>query len=347
MNTLPPKLVICADLLRPNPDFHPNQADNVRRIHALLRAPLGRFFAQVESIDTRLDGRHLSDCYRDAYGEEGDPVLGWARHYEANELPAIFHGPLERALTGSLVIVFEASPALQAFLSARSIPFIDVRLHPARFLDDLVLWFYASDEESNMRLTSAAMLPETLAVQAQALRRRHVGADPSLPDDAVVYLAQCSRDASLILDGRFVSVLDKREILVQRCAGRRTFIKPHPYDPRSINAKEWAALFPDAEWLDINLYAVLATHLPLDFVTISSSAGFEAELLGHRVLALSPRAPLNGSSMHQRYTAITHAYWMPEFWEWVLGLSAHSPRPDASTFEAHRLRRILDLSWSL
>ena len=344
---LPAKLVICSDMTRPNPDLDPNQAANAERFHEILREPLGGFFSEIELISTALGGKDLASIYRDVYGAvHEEPLAAWARHFDQDELPKEFVALLENAMQGALVAIFEPSPALVAFMERRMIPYVELRLHPARFLSDLLLWVRAGELNMNQRLRMYAASPDIVATEV--VKRRGGAKKPlDIARDAITFLAQTSRDSSLILDGRFFELAQQSERLKRLCAGRRTVIKPHPYDIRSINARDWAELFPQAPWSNENLYETLASEPVLEFVTISSGAGFEAQAFGHRVTALSPRAPLQGSPAHTRFTPLLSAYWSRDFWGWVLGKRPSPPVLDPHDFIPSRLRRALGLSWSL
>lgn len=333
--------------MRPNPDLHPNQAQNVRMIYSILGHSLERIFAEVDLIDTTLGGKGLSSLFHEVYCTVfEDPLQGWAQYYDAFEPPRLFKGLLEEAMMDAFVIIFEASPVLIRFMSRLEIPFIDIRLHPARFLCDLLFSFRASDAKLDNRLRRFGVAAEYVEAEVNTLREKNLGARAVLPEDAIIFIAQCSRDATIIHEGRFMSIMEKSDVLKQHCAERPTFIKPHPYDQNSINAKEWAKIFPTSEWLDLNLYEMFASHHNLNFVTISSSAGYEAELFGHKTLSLSPRAPKFDDMIHQLYTPLLHVYWLPEFWEWVFNLSSAPPAIDPITFTTDRLRKAIGMSWS-
>lgn len=297
-------------------------------------AGLAEQFERCTVIDETIAGEPLETLYAQAY--RSDPIAGWARVQAGGTVPPAFEAPLAKATRDALVVLFEAPPVLLAALDRLGRPWIDVRVDARRFLADLLLTFRASDARIGGRLAGATLDPDFLAAEIAYVRARHFHLPAALPADALVVLAQVANDASLIHHGAMARPEDFAVEIEAACGGRRVFLKPHPYDDGSA-ITAWQRLLPDAVLLDTNFYELIAVERAMEMLTLSSGAGVEAELFGHRVRRLLPPA-VEG-------TAVLHAWWYPGFWRWCLGES-DAPAPVLPPFVPDRLRRLLNLDWS-
>jgi hypothetical protein len=341
-------LVFCGDVFRVAPDGSFAQAWQVRLLDAILGDSLSPLFADKYVTDTEFGGLAYASFYDQLYGESARaPIDCWAAAHCATTLPDFAETVLSSAFENAFVVVFEAAPSLTRWMARNFIPYVDVRVHPARFLSDLVLSFYSNVPTLQARLMQFSMKDAFLRSEINFVRAVYAHrSQPAIPD-GVIFLPQTSYDATLIEDGEFISLINHEQRLLEICRGRPTFIKPHPQEQDSRSVLEWRALFPDAEVLDVNFYEMIARRPTQGrFVTISSSAGFEAEAFGHQVTHLAARNWRAGSAFHSSYAHLTHEYWSPAFWRWAFELGDDMTAVHTVPFVPDRFRRAVQIRWS-
>jgi hypothetical protein len=277
----------------------------------------------------------------------------WAARYVANSsnLPDM---PVD-ALLGRFCVTYEAPPYLITLLDALRVPWLDIRLHPVRFLDDLIFAVRAADAETQAGLLEQA-LPESLAIVTAGLREAmgQFISDATVPDDTLLVVGQRPLDATQIVGDRFFDAADHRAEIERVCAAHRAvLLKPHPTgEAHSLLLAAAGARANVLGTTSDNLYRLLALPQVTALLTVNSSAGVEAGYFGKRVHMLAP-APLRLAWQTDEPDAAAHAslddrILCPDFWRLVLAPYARVTARDGMRLPAkpNRLRIALDSFWN-
>ena len=111
-------------------------------------------------------------------------------------------------------------------------PYVDLRLHPVRFLDDLLFAVRASAPETQAALLSMAV-PESEVIATAGLREamcRFIS-EARVPDNTLLVVGQRRFDSTQIVDGTFFDAVPRAAEIHAICARYAAVVlKPHPLD---------------------------------------------------------------------------------------------------------------------
>lgn len=280
--------------------------------------------------------------YLSLYSQENDITNSWAKRYDA-QLDGVALSLVRETFSDSFAIIFEGSPSLLGALDLDRVPYVNVRVHPMRFGSDLILSFQSNIPEIHSRLRRYNLDDAHFASEVHDLRRRMRHRAPSIDPNTLVFLGQYRHDASVISSGCFSQLHNYSKALLLLGKNRQVFHKPHPHDQYNPIINQWIHLFPHSTLLERDTYAQMAALTPHSYVTLSSGAAYEAELLGHSSTYLLERNWALGGPMHAEFAHILHEYWHPAFW---LNVLAGERSDAANTFVPHRLRNAIGMAWS-
>jgi hypothetical protein len=279
----------------------------------------------------------------------------WASIYAA--LPA--SDPLASLVIERLrrrfCVGYELPPWLVQLLDDALVPYLDLRLHPVRFLDDLMFAARASCRDTQDALFSLAV-SETEVIATAGLREamcRFIS-EARVPDDTLLVVGQRPFDSSQIVDGRFFDARRRAPEIHAICAQHRAVIlKPHPHDKEhSLLAVAATASAPVLGVITDNLYRMVALPQVSTVLTVNSSVAHEAPYFGKRVHTLAPLPIRPGWSCEapepELYASLDDVVLTPDFWRIVLAPHAPVSKPDGIRLrpKPNRLRIAFDSFWN-
>lgn len=275
-------------------DFHRGaQGDNVRRLHRLI-SPI------LEHCGVR------ASVYTTPINEQLDPAF-WLNRWKTSLVERPVTLPRDLALNNACIIGFEVSAAYCALFSKCGVRWVNIRIHPLRFLDDLYFDVTASFDFSLAHATASLGL---ISQCVHAISRPNLAnaADERHPRLAII--GQTPIDKSVCFGGRFYSLRDyltKLDRLVDRHSG--VVYKPHPYltDPE---VDEFLIHRYDAERAeDLDTYRWLKDARLSTVCGISSSLLHESPHFGVRAVFLDRRAGVYGPPIDYRRLIDDVAFW--------------------------------------
>ncbi len=251
-------------------------------------------------------------------------------------------------------IGYELPPWLVHLLQTVGVPYVDVRLHPVRFLDDLLFAVHASDPATQAALLAMAETESEVIVTA-GLREAmcHMGSEATVPADTLIVVGQRPLDCSQIIDGAFYDALPHATEIHAICARyAAVLLKPHPLEP-SHSLLEIAATAPNvAGVVRDNTYRLMSLPEIAAILTVNSSIAFEAPYFGKHVHTLAPlpirigwRGTEDGPNV---YASINDRVLSVDFWRQVLEPHTSVSKLDGVRLppKANRLRIALDSFWN-
>lgn len=358
----PKRILVTSDLLRVTGKETSRKgfATNTAFFAALLKPQVSAATRLPVSIlewdDTSsFDGKAVYDmCGLEANG------AGWAAIFHADatdELCAFFLPHVENAL----VIGFEIAPLLQKILSRLDIPFVDLRWHPLRFLDDIFFGFSSNRSEISAAISSYALSSQEVDFHvglhgATAIRRSAFGEKG--PSYNTLIVGQTPFDASLIHDGRIVTLQDCEDSIAALAKAGSIAFRPHPFSPHI--SPSLAALLDRHDIArvgsNIDMYALLCEETLQHVVGLSSGTLDEASFFGLPVTRLIPEhfhylPEATGAPETSRealvYTGVYHAFLSVDFWADILRPELESTWPNGNPvpFKPDRLRHANGSYW--
>ncbi|MCJ9720017.1 hypothetical protein MOV66_00140 [Agrobacterium sp. SHOUNA12C] len=360
----PQRIIITSDLLRVTGEKASRKgfATNTNFFAAMLTPQISAAthlpVTVLEWDDTSpFDGKAVYD----AFGLDAN-AANWARIFAADAtdaLCALFLPHVEN----SLVVGFEMAPLLQKILNRLDIPFVDIRWHPLRFLDDIFFGF-----SSNRSEVSAAIAPYALSGQevdfhvglhkATAIRRSAF--NKKGPSYETLIVGQTPFDASLIDDGRIVTLLDHEDKIAELAKLGSIAFRPHPFSPHPSPP---LAAFLEHHSIprvdsNIDMYALLCDESLQRVVGLSSGTLDEAAYFGLPVTRFIPERfrylPHVADAFQTDnevlvYTGVYHAFLSVDFWADILQSTLERTWPNGNPipFKPDRLRHVNGSYWGL
>ncbi len=358
---LPPAagVTVVADFLRPDGKGHPGGADRPAAwLHAAIRRQIGMASGLDVQLMTPTAVPALAAWVSSMRGpSEADRL--WAAAYEqlpdcvlsADALQSLILLPLKQRIC----VGYEMPPYLVRLLDRHSIPYVDIRIHPIRFMDDLMFAVRASHPDAQAALSLLGVAESEVVITAglrEAMCR--LISDATIPDDTLLVLGQRPHDASQIADGTFFDAMKQQTEIASICA-RHTgvLLKPHPQERQHSLMTVAAGVASNVLGVvDDNLYRLLAMPQVSAVLSVSSSAAIEARYFGKNVytlgnagLCLGWRGTEMAPDMH---AAVDETMFSVDFWRHML-----TPYGTISAFDGvrlapkpNRLRIALDSFWN-
>jgi hypothetical protein len=280
---------------------------------------------------------------------------GWASLYAALDDPGL-EAEIASRFAGALVIAFELPPYLERILRRHEIGFIDLTIHPIRYLPDYLFGIRSNVPEVSERLHATQVPPAVFADAARLSAARSVRVyRKGLPEPgSAVFLGQIEIDASLIARGRLHDDEDV-ELALSDLAARhpRVYYKAHPHRRNLEALKRMVAAVPRCDWLDVNVYDLLARHEIGLVASLSSGTLVEAGFFGRATRPYVERpalvdvtgVPHEEVFARGQYVAAPPEIFGAAYWAWILG--ATPTPPPIAPIEPFRdaFRTTLNMKW--
>lgn len=284
-----------------------------------------------------------------------EAALHWASVYEA--LPAT--DGIERLLLARLqnrfCVGYELPPYMIRTLEQARIPWIDLRLHPVRFLDDLLFAVRAGTQATQSALLTMSVAESEVIVTA-GLREAmcQLISDAAVPPDTLIVAGQRPMDSSQIVNGQFFDALPREAEIGAVCASYDAVVlKPHPLPDEVHSLLLVASRQPNVRGVIAdNMYRMLSLPQVSAVLTVNSSIAYEAGYFGKAVHALAP-LPVRLAWFGDRPDKEAHAslddrVLTGDFWRVVLEPHVPVTPPDGMRLppKPNRLRISLDSFWN-
>lgn len=258
---------------------------------------------------------------------------------------------------GDVVVAYELSEQTRQTLDSLGITYVDIWLHPLRYLDDILFAFSSNDERVFGRIVNYSLDEEHFRLYADRARiSTYKGFErvnlPVAPDSAL-FVGQTLEDKAICrnTDGRMLTLLDYKEQF--EAAGQRhsvVYYSRHPYVKRGDEQiLEYVRTCGFAEVVAWPAYQMLA-HPGLRHVfSISSSVVYEARYFGKETRFLyRPVIDLRLVPGLRNYASIFQEFVSGHFWSDVLEPVVHTkPCPRIVFMDPKdKLRDMLGFYWS-
>ena len=225
-----------------------------------------------------------------------------------------------------LIIGFELPPSLCHILSEEKVKYINLFIHPVRFLPDLLWYFVTNDKKIDLNLRKwnySFKLIDTYINDLKKLSIKQCAKiKREIKQDTLLIIGQTEKDSSLLINGKFAKLNDYLlEIKKISSLYKNILILPHPYSNSRKDIESLAKEINNAVIVNYNIYSLLLNKEVKAVLTLSSSVGVEAELFGKDVYFLIGPALRKGGSMVENDSyAITigQEILLKQFWKNLL-----------------------------
>jgi FMN phosphatase YigB (HAD superfamily) len=220
-----------------------------------------------------------------------------------------------------LVIGYELSDQTRAILDRMGVAWVDVWLHPVRFMDDVLFAFNASDPSVRARFFEHDVPPEQMALYADRIRvQTYKGwkrVEANVTPNSALFVGQMMNDKSVICDGHMLTLLDFKDQFEEILGNyAKVYYARHPYmkngDEKIL---EYVKSHPKMEMATEASYRILSNNRIRAVFSLSSSVIEEAKYFGKETSYLykpvvcygDPRDPKSSATLMQDFVS-------PRFW---------------------------------
>ena len=177
-------------------------------------------------------------------------------------------------LSDAVVIGFEINPIDRSFLDSKDIPWVNIEIHPLRFLEDL---YFSVTASFSFDFDSLSCSEKHIQLAANVLRLKNLESEYGLEENALLIIGQTPADKSIYFYGQFKSLLDYMEILERLSREHDTiYYRPHPVETDQKVDEEIIRRFHAKSLPEIGYYDLLSADQIQTVCGISSSGLHEA-----------------------------------------------------------------------
>jgi len=343
------KIYIGADLLMTKES---EQNNNIEWLFDFIKIPLKNVLE--ENIRVLRTDKDIDFDREKFFGKSNIKFNKYLLHnfFNVNDITKESKEYLKSVLSKSLFIGYEISDQTKEILNSIEVQFIDVWLHPIRFLDDVLFGFYSNNTEINNKLKEFNENQEKYYLYAQRLKvQSYKGiskSKESLEIDSAVFAGQTLVDKAIYSNGKMLTVLDfkeKFEKLIEEY--KVVYYIPHPFvksgDEEIIN---YLNEFKNVKILKgkDSIYNVLSSNNIKKVVTISSSVALEAKYFGKEIeYYFKPIIDIN-----EKYSSVYQSFLYGYFWSEILSDITKTKKVKKIEFNdsKDKIRDSLSFYWS-
>ena len=276
------RIVVTGDIFRSNEIGNGSQDININWLHAALKPCLN--LATSLPIEKELFSQQDASLTKCGYQmlDEEISLYSWAKLFKTQHFDREFLMSVWHSFRNSIVVAFELPENLRFALDILNIPFVDIIIHPVRFLDDIIFGIRSNNREISQRLCQYVISDESILIQAGIVLASvsRLGRI-NIPGRAALFAGQTTDDKVLIDNGSFYKVGDFLEQLSEVANTYDTLvIKAHPYSSDPFEATSISRLFENCIVVDNNFYFLMSHENIESVYSISSSTSIEAKYLG-------------------------------------------------------------------
>jgi hypothetical protein len=227
---------------------------------------------------------------------------------------------------GSLVIAFELPEIIRTAFDILEIPYVDITIHPVRFMDDLLFGIRSNIATAIEAMSEFIVFDDEIRVSgglAMATLVRLPRLEVCAGDNVALFAGQTTDDKVLIKNGRLLDVDDFIPRLQELCANHeKVLVKPHPMAANNDFILALTRLFKNTFIVKDNFYHLLSHDQISTVYSLTSSTSIEAAHLYKRGFHLSeyPYFFCEHSCSGGAFLSVRPEMYLPKFWSGILNL---------------------------
>lgn len=275
-------------------------------------------------------------------------------HFEADDiLQTSLNYLVECIGENSLIIGYELSDSTRSILNRCGIKYIDIWLHPVRFMDDVLFAIRSNDDCINLELNHFEYNAELCWMHADRLKvQNYRGFRRSKFDakeNSALFVGQTLNDKAIAHRGVMLNLLDyKNEFECLTKSHERIYYSRHPFvKSGDENVISFLKSFRNVEIVSVPTYELLANQNVATTVTISSSVATEAYFFG-KDISYYFKPPVGVFKLtNPSYTSTQHEIFTEHFWAKILKPIYLTSNAEPVRFESvkDKVRDTLSFYW--
>ena len=351
------KIIITGDMLRPSVDGNGNdQKINITWLYYLLKFSLSQSTSiniEVLNWENKQEAFDSKKFY--ALNNHQSMPKDWIELYHYDDFSNASLEYMEKCFDNALVIGFELPEIFMKIFDKLNITYIDLIIHPIRYLDDILFGMRTNNKKIFHKLKQYQFHSQTFSIYA-GIHHATVSRMPKkvhLEKGSALFTGQVEIDKSLIKDGKVLSILDyKKEFSNIAKRYKKVYFKKHPYAKGNNEVEAFLQTFKNIEFIDENFYYLLGQEEIEAVYSISSSTVLEAKFWGKEsdYLHKNPFNLLHDDDCNFNSTAYIPVYekfLLPSFWSDILSdvIETNSIPHIELPVKPNRLRNSLQNYW--
>jgi FMN phosphatase YigB (HAD superfamily) len=314
------KIVISSDFLMTSGQ---EQDSNLRWLADLLSRPLQRAtgitpiaYSTARHTDG-LDFNRQQFFLLSGIADEGTQTQ---QYFDTEQIESSSIDYLRKATEGVAVLIgYELSRQTRQILERAQVTYVDLWLHPIRYLDDVLFGIYSDHSGINAALDAFDLPEDIFYLYADRLRvqnyRGFRRSRARLQSGSALFIGQTLVDKAICDRGRMLTLLDYKERFTQLTRDyQHVYYSRHPFVREGDEAVlAFLKSLKNVHLADDPTYHLLASDEISHVASISSSVAYEAHYFGKRTeFYFRPVIDLNNGGA--RYRSVMHEPYYGWFW---------------------------------
>jgi len=257
---------------------------------------------------------------------------------------------------GTLLLAYELSEDTRKIINKLGITYIDIWLHPVRYMEDIMFGFYSNHKTIYNNLSKYLLNDEYIYNQATLLKIQNYKGwkrqNLKIQKNAGVFFGQTLEDKAIAKDGKFLTLLDFKQEIEEFAARHSTiYYIRHPYVKKGDeDILKYINSHPKIQVSRHTSYPLIADDRVTEIMSISSSLVHEASYF-NKTSSFLYKSILNFDNNFEEegYITIFQDFMSNKFWSEIL-----SPVIKTKKYEQHitflnkkdKLRDMLAFYWS-
>lgn len=354
------KIVYTYDIMRPQRDalasvLTRDKYLDVWCVFDLMKNQIQRISEKDIEVVLWEDGGFDAVKFFELAGCPFDSVEDWAKVYHLKEVNKKAEEYLCSFFRDAIVIGYELSNLMMNIFTRYGINYINMTVHPVRFLDDIFLMFCTNNQRIFEKLLAHRINENSFYTSAGicTVKTKRMPKLEIVPNSAVI-LGQTKTDASVCREeGSFASLYDyEQEIEAIKAKYSKVYFKVHPYEANNEQLVSFMQRLK-IDGIGDNFYQLVADERLKGVYALSSSAVAEAKYFNKNAEFLYKSAfdiVSNESETfgHLRYIGVYSDCYYADFWEEILSpvLKVENVGVCKKTDVPNRLRDVLGIYWA-
>lgn len=349
------KVVFTSDIFRVYEEsgevFSTPFKNNVRWIKALVGDPLADALKLSEREFFFGDEKGCNSLRWKTFSSLDLPfsMNSWCQIYDEVEFPDSIKNNLYENLKDSLIFSYEASPALLKAYTRMGLQYIDISIHPLRFLDDYIFAIRTNINEVRKKILHYKLQKEICNAKAHIYKAKaaKLNVFQQMPECSVLFAGQMGQDSSLIENGRMLDLNDVK-FFIEKAASNypKVYYKKHPHNKNTKSIEEFISKIKRVEVVDWNIYDALGSGVFSKIVSLSSGVLHEARAFGFETVRYSMARDYYDESIDDEfsYIPVMRLPMIEGFWKSVFHNEEYV---DGYIYDPYRggMQKSLNVSW--
>lgn len=270
----------------------------------------------------------------------------WVNIFDIKEISNELKSYYENLIKDSLVIYIEMSDTQKKLHNLLKIPYIDISVHPIRYMSDHYFLLSTNNQDIFNRLKEYELDERQYYLGAQLLKVQ-LDQNPFIADkNTSLLIGQTELDRSLIKGKKLYSLnnyLDQITKIAKESS--ILYFKPHPY-VKNKELYERLSSIQNLKFTNENVYKLLACDGVDRIIGISSSVLYEAKYFNKKCMFLNKKFDMYKESFSEiNYISIGNDILQPSFWEYII-LGTRNIEKIKVQLDSNTIRASLNDFWS-